>query len=499
MPTVVQNAVYNKQHAAKRVTVSFSPQPSAAYAGNITATATDTQRSNNAVFGCVCDVQQYACAMSVQIVNIARDAANDAQLKKQQRERTVPIPNTIHHIPRYPLKLAVYKIAASKYWQVRCWHRGRTHRQSTKTQQLRTAISYAQRFYELLLVQHQRTIPTATAAAVVDDFVQPAMTFGAMAAQMFANEQARQARGEFTKGSLDVLRNRLDTHILPRWVKKSVSSVDYKELLAFAQFLSQSYSSITVSQYLVAVRKVLVHSVAVGAMTQLPQFPKIKVSTNSRGAFTPTEYVTLLRTARSMRGTAVPHTRTVRRSDQRIPNDVAWAIGFMVNAFIRPSDLKTLKHKHVELVRGTNTYLRLTLPATKKHDKPIVTLRPAVRIWTQMFKCRSAEHLQADSYLFLPHIQDRNYAGNLLAHYFNHLLKRTDLKFGANKQPRSLYSLRHSAITFRLLYGQGIDVLTLARNARTSVDVINTHYASTVTAEQNIGMLQSRRDRNARS
>ena len=392
--------------------------------------------------------------MSVQIVNIARDAANDAQLKKQQRERTVPIPNTIHHIPRYPLKLAVYKIAASKYWQVRCWHRGRTHRQSTKTQQLRTAISYAQRFYELLLVQHQRTIPTATAAAVVDDFVQPAMTFGAMAAQMFANEQARQARGEFTKGSLDVLRNRLDTHILPRWVKKSVSSVDYKELLAFAQFLSQSYSSITVSQYLVAVRKVLVHSVAVGAMTQLPQFPKIKVSTNSRGAFTPTEYVTLLRTARSMRGTAVPHTRTVRRSDQRIPNDVAWAIGFMVNAFIRPSDLKTLKHKHVELVRGTNTYLRLRLYSER---------------------------------------------GCLLAHYFNHLLKRTDLKFGANKQPRSLYSLRHSAITFRLLYGQGIDVLTLARNARTSVDVINTHYASTVTAEQNIGMLQSRRDRNARS
>jgi hypothetical protein len=58
-----------------------------------------------------------------------------------------------------------------------------------------------------------------------------------------------------------------------------------------------------------------------------------------------------------------------------------------------------------------------------------------------------------------------------------------------------LYSLRHSSITFRLLYGQGIDLLTLARNARTSVDMINQHYASTVTGEQNIGMLQSRRSR----
>ena len=59
-----------------------------------------------------------------------------------------------------------------------------------------------------------------------------------------------------------------------------------------------------------------------------------------------------------------------------------------------------------------------------------------------------------------------------------------------------MYSFRHSAITFRLLYGQGIDLLTLARNARTSVDVINTHYASTVAGEQNIALLQSRRSRN---
>ena len=69
------------------------------------------------------------------------------------------------------------------------------------------------------------------------------------------------------------------------------------------------------------------------------------------------------------------------------------------------------------------------------------------------------------------------------------------MKLGAHGQPRSLYSLRHSAITFRLLYGQGIDLLTLARNARTSVEVINKHYASTLSGEQNIGLLQSRRSR----
>ena len=78
---------------------------------------------------------------------------------------------------------------------------------------------------------------------------------------------------------------------------------------------------------------------------------------------------------------------------------------------------------------------------------------------------------------------------------FNWVLKVTDLKHSAHGGARSLYSLRHSAITFRLWYGSGIDVLTLARNARTSVEVINKHYASTLAPEQNIRMLHSRRQR----
>ena len=58
---------------------------------------------------------------------------------------------------------------------------------------------------------------------------------------------------------------------------------------------------------------------------------------------------------------------------------------------------------------------------------------------------------------------------------------------------RTLYCLRHTAITFRLLYGQGIDMLTLARNARTSIDMIENFYASGLAGEMNVDMLQSRR------
>jgi hypothetical protein len=58
---------------------------------------------------------------------------------------------------------------------------------------------------------------------------------------------------------------------------------------------------------------------------------------------------------------------------------------------------------------------------------------------------------------------------------------------------RTLYSLRHSSIMFRLLYGQAIDTLTLARNARTSPEMIDRFYAAPLQGEMNIDKLQSKR------
>jgi len=435
-----------------------------------------------------------------------QQATNDAAYQQHKRERTVPISSSITPVPGYPQKLVLYKMAASKFWQVRCWIAGRTHRRSTRTQSLRVALSYARTFYEQLLAQSASLHLKAAACTDVSNVTataKPRNTFAAIAAQMMANEQARVDRGEFSAGSFKVLRNRLDAHILPRWGKSTPADVDHAQLLAFTQYLSKSFSTITVSQYLVAVRKILTMAVAVGTLDKLPEFPKIRVQTNSRGAFTPTEYWQIMRTARKLQHTRHPDSDSTLRKNYRLrsaeytmPPDVAWCIGFMVNSFIRPSDLKTLKHRHVEVVRNGNTYLRLNLPKTKSHTRPIVTLQPAVRIYQQLSQHHSARNLAApDDYLFLPHLRDRQYAHWVLSFYFNWVLAKTGLKLGAHGQERSLYSLRHSSITFRLLYGQGIDLLTLARNARTSVDMINQHYASTVTGEQNIGMLQSRRTR----
>ena len=454
-------------------------------------------------------------------------AVNEPIFKLLPRSRTVPIPNSITTIDGYPATLVIFKIAASKFWQVRCRVAGHTRRKSTRSQSAQVARHFARQFYEQLLADHR--IATLDATRVNSDNAchtvtarshpkntrysnakasgwtsdAPALTppFAVYADHLLRNEQARADRREYTLGSLQVLRNRLEGVILPALGDYAVADVNYARLQSFTHSLSEQFSSITVSQYLIAVRKVLSAAVSLGALQNLPEFPKVKAQTNSRGPFTPTEYWHLLRTSRALCGQPAPddaHTLRVRhglrRSDHTMPPDLAWVIGFMVNSFIRPSDLKTLKHKHVEIVRNANVYLRLTLPATKSHDKPIVTLQPAVRVYRALTKHHRLQgNANPNDYLFLPQHKDRAYAARVLAYYFNCVMAETGLKNGAHGQPRSLYSLRHSSITFRLLYGHGIDVLTLARNARTSVDMINRHYASTLTAEQNIGVLQSRR------
>jgi len=199
-------------------------------------------------------------------------AANESNFAQQPRERTVPIPETITPVPGYPKKLVVFKMMASRYWQVRCWIDGKTHKRSCQTQSLRVAQSFARRYYELLLAaKHGHAMAHTSQGVVLNDTSSTSTkaqnTFAMLAAQMFAAEQARVERGDFTKGSLQVLRNRLDSHILPRWGQQSIEQIGYAELMTFVDFMSSGSSSTTISQYLVAIRKVFHHALRVGAIS----------------------------------------------------------------------------------------------------------------------------------------------------------------------------------------------------------------------------------------
>jgi integrase len=450
-------------------------------------------------------------------LHLGQTSANDDDgFAANRRERSVPIPETMTRIAGYPSKLVVYQIQASRFWQARSWIGGQLRKRSTKQTDVKQAQQVAKVFFQEWLISaamqrnlrsmSQDQLHTLQAKTMTSLEAKPAHknavnpTFGTLAKQLLLNETARVNRGESSKAGLMVLRNRLQ-YVSSDWGEIPCADIGYQQLQDLVNQLSLEYSTTTIHQYLVAIRKVLRHALAMRLIEVLPEFPKIRISPQSRGAFTPSEYWKILRSARRLIGQSYPDSsrairlkNNIRRIDKNMPPDLAWAAGFMVNAFIRPSDLRTLRHKHIEVVHGVNTYLRMTLPQTKSHGKPIVTLFPAVRIYQRIVEHQSAlGKAGPEDFLFLPHIRDRDYALRVLGFHLNWILQKTGLKSGPHGQPRSLYSFRHSAITFRLLYGQGIDLITLARNARTSIEVINTHYASTVTGEQNIAMLQSRR------
>jgi integrase len=59
---------------------------------------------------------------------------------------------------------------------------------------------------------------------------------------------------------------------------------------------------------------------------------------------------------------------------------------------------------------------------------------------------------------------------------FNIVLDEQGLKFDREGQRRTLYSLRHTYICFRLM--EGADIYQIAKNCRTSVEMIEKYYAS---------------------
>jgi integrase len=432
----------------------------------------------------------------VAMQNLARQqAANDTNYLPP-RHRTLPIIASITPISNYPSKLRIFMTNASRYWQVRCFLQGKTYTQSLKTTNKQAAISLAKQFFHI-----------KTAELYVDRIElrdDKKVKFADLLPGVVQGLQARVKRGEFAAANIPIFMQRMQNSILPYFGALTMDQIGYKELSVFMEMLSnRDLSATTVHQHMVAIRKVFAHAHENNIIKILPKFPAVKVIDKPRGSFSITEYRDLVRLARKRIGEHVPEqfskkyrsSREILERHGYINADLHWLIRFMVNGFMRPGDIKFLQHKHVTVVRGKNIYLRLNLPETKKHNKPIVTLQPAVFVYERLLaKQKTQGYGSPDDYLFLPDLKDRKWLLVAYGWQFMYLQSLAGIEGNAaNGQTRTLYSLRHTAMTFRLLYGGKIDLITLARNARTSVEMIDRFYSSNLTAEMNIDLLQGRR------
>lgn len=426
--------------------------------------------------------------------------ANDARWSAE-RCRTNPIPGSMRRVPGYPETLCVYLTGASSFWQARCFFRGRMRTRSLRTTDPRRALRAARAFYEELITRFS----SGSDEGAADRATPTGVVFRDVAEALIASEHARVQRGAFSEGSFRMLEAQLRRQIIPAFGELTVGEIGFPRIEAYVQTLSaKTLSPMTIHHYLIALRKVLKHAVACALLDAVPAMPPVHITQEPRGSFSLVEYRRLVRSASRL-------ARLDRQPpDERFPQRGLFAqtkavhpqlpllARFMVNSFIRPHDIKLLRHKHVQAVRGASTYLRLTLPETKKKTAPVVTMSAAVGTYERLRARAAALGLaKDDDFVFLPEVTKRHAAMWLLCRDFGKVLEDGGLRLNHLGRPRTLYSLRHTAIMFRLLYGKGIDLLTLARTARTSVAMIERFYASTLTAEMNIGLLHSRRPRAA--
>ena len=426
---------------------------------------------------------------------VGLDACNDSNYLAP-RHRTLPIQASVTPIANYPSKLRIFLTNASRYWQVRCYLKGKTYTQSLKTTNKKSAISQAKQFFHIKSAELY--------AGLIKSSAKHSTKFSQLVPEVMAFQQARVKRGELSAASIPILQNRIQKTILPFFAQMPVNQISFKELSDFVEGMSdQGFSTTTIQQHMVAVRKVLVQAQSLNLIQHIPRFPSIKIVNKPRGSFSLAEYRALVRIARQQVGKRMPDSDADKSRCSNdmfdrythVATDLHWMIRFMVNGFMRPSDIKLIQHKHVTVVRGKHIYLRLNLPETKKHDKPIVTLQPAVYVYERLLARQIADgYGRPDDYLFLPELENRRWLLPVYGWQFKYVQSLAGVtENAANGQTRTIYSLRHTAMTFRLLYGKNIDLLTLARNARTSVDMIERFYASNLNAEMNIDLLQGKR------
>lgn len=302
--------------------------------------------------------------------------------------------------------------------------------------------------------------------------------------------------------SIRILESRLNKWIIPYFNNKSIQEIGFCEISEFVNLLKTNhYKTPTISQYLNVLKQLFKIAIRNDLIFKIPEFPKFKQKSVPRGGFTVIEYLLLVRKAKELSKLIITDKQISHRSTRnnvyamnKFPLEMAWVIRFMVNSFVRPVDIKVLKHKHLSVIKKEYCYLRLNLPETKSHNTPIVTLNPAVHIYESLCKYHAKENcINPNDYVFFPKILDREIAIFLIGKYFRLILTSLDLRMGSLGQFRTLYSLRHTAITFRLLYGTNIDLLTLAKNARTNVEMIERFYASNLSPEMNIDLILGRR------
>ena len=381
--------------------------------------------------------------------------------------RTTPIHDSIQTISGYPNKLVVYLTPASQYYWTRTFYQGKYFTKSTKTTHLPDAKKFAVKFYESTLL-----------LAIINKSSDTTRAFTLIGRKFLDSIKETQLKSTYRNDD-----SRFKGVLSPFFNEQDINSITNAQISKLVEKLRKDKLSVaTQKHYIVVLRKIMKYAIANEWMDKLPVFPKIsgKLQTGQkRDYFTDDEYDAVVKSSEM----CAANNDVVRGVE--ITLEMKYLIQFCVNSFIRPSDLRVIKHKHIK-VNGTDkdTWVTLTHPATKTNANEVQAMPATVGIYRQLCELRlkTQKKISPDEYVFFPQYSVRDTAMAVIARLFRHIVKKTNIEEQTGKN-LTLYSLRHTSIMMRLVKGN-VNTLHLARNARTSQAMIDQFYASHLTTDQ---------------
>jgi hypothetical protein len=410
----------------------------------------------------------------------------------------VPIPSTMTNIRGYPSKLVIFQVPASPYWWVR-YYDGRPIKRSTRTSDKTEAIAAAKKFYEEVLLKRREGISNNPRKS----------SFVACAEGLMEEDRLKAERQELSRPYVTSQRQIISKHVLNYFNRYEIGEIDYARLDQFKTFLfTKQLAPNSIKLHFAALSKIFGYAERMKIIKTSPLAPKISNDDNPRGFFTIAEYKHLRRTAHKLVGKVSKVTQTLVEDGEEVSKNlrnivitrqVCLLIQFMVYSFVRPADIKNAKHRHIEArLAEEGEYLWMPLPTSKGHSTPMVSMTKAALAYKKIRDLRLKELGDpnadiSDEYVFEPEQLNRSYAYRKLARQFDVVIDEANLRFNADGDRRTLYSLRHTSLMWRLRYGGEVNPLVLAKNARTSVEMLERFYLSKIESTQFTSALLARK------
>jgi integrase len=354
-------------------------------------------------------------------------------------------------------KVHVYRRDNSSRWQCATYLAGKNRRVSTKEDSLGKAKDFAEDWYLELRGK-------ARNGEITNE-----KTFREAAVQ-FEREYQIITEGQRNAEYVEGHSTRLRLHLLPFFGDMGLSEITPGQVQEYRIHRHEEAvkehgkppARSTMHQEIVVLRQTLKAAVRHRWLDRLPDLSepyRASGKISHRAWFSPEEYKKLYEATR--RRAHAPKNPRYKWESEQLHDYVL----FMANTGLRPDEANHLEYRDVKIVddQGSNETILEIEVRGKRGVGYCKSTSGAVRPFQRLIERNKPQPTD----LIFPKTHRQ---------LFNTILDEEGLKKDREGQPRTAYSLRHTYICLRLM--EGADIYQIAKNCRTSVEMIEKYYAS---------------------